>query len=131
MRRALSAMLRLLAPYLSFTCEEVWSWWQPGSVHRAPWPTTAEIPSMADHETAIRAAYGHLAGALESVRRAKAEVKLSVGSEVQAVAYAASAPEVEVLRLIEHDLRAAVRASALSLVVGEPSVSVTPKPAEA
>jgi len=131
MRRALSAMLRLLAPYLSFTCEEVWSWWQAGSVHRAPWPTTAEVPSMAAHETAIRAAYGHLEGALEKVRRAKAEVKLSVGSEVQSVAYAAPEPEVAVLRLIEHDLRAAVRASVLSLVAGEPAVSLTLKPAEA
>ena len=41
LRLALSALQRLLAPFMPFTTETVWRWWQSGSVHTATWPNMA------------------------------------------------------------------------------------------
>jgi valyl-tRNA synthetase len=73
---ALNTLLRLFAPYLPFVTEEVWSWWRPGSVHRAPWPTPGEVVAPiggADAEMlTVREA---TQGALADVRRIKSILK--------------------------------------------------------
>ena len=75
---ALSVLNRLLAPVLPFATEEVWSWWQTGSVHRAAWPAVEELPSGGDP-----ALVGVAADALAAIRKAKSEAKVSMRAPVE------------------------------------------------
>ena len=132
MRLALSVLLRLLAPYLSFACEEVWSWWQQGSIHRSSWPKRAELVALAGDDAAAQKAVLYLTDALNAIRKAKTDQKLSVGTPVRDVVYSTSEDAVKGLTLVERDLKAACRAEALVLTAAtEAGVRITPKPAEA
>ena len=76
---ALSAMLRLFAPFLPFVTEEVWSWWQPGSVHRSSWPTADEVlQSIGGTDTSALAVREATQAALADVRRIKSMLKKPV-----------------------------------------------------
>jgi valyl-tRNA synthetase len=135
MRTALSVVLRLLAPYLAFTCEEVWSWWQAGSIHRAPWPTERDVEEVSGADHDAQKANTFLSFALAGIRRAKTDSKVSVGTPVLEVEYRSTEEEIRCLRLVERDLKAAARTDALILTPSsDPNAfgaSVTLKPAEA
>jgi len=75
---ALSALHRLFAPFLPFVTEEVWHWWQAGSVHRAPWPTTGELGRGGGDPAVLSVA----AEVLSAVRRAKTGAKRSMRARV-------------------------------------------------
>jgi valyl-tRNA synthetase len=76
---ALSVLHRLFAPFLPFVTEEVWSWWQEGSVHCAPWPTVAEIGPHAGAEPGVLDVAAQILGA---VRREKTAHKRSMRARV-------------------------------------------------
>ena len=80
---ALSVMLRLFAPYLPFTTEEVWSWWQDGSVHRASWPSIAEIGDAASVEQLDASVQASAVTA--AIRQQRSTKSLGFGVPVRAV----------------------------------------------
>ena len=90
LRRALSVFQRLLAPFLPFATEEVWSWWQDGSVHSQPWPTD---PVSGADLTALDATCEVLA----AIRRTKTEAKISQRAEVAVLTVSGPAALLESL----------------------------------
>ena len=78
---ALSTLQRMFAPHLAFVSEEVWSWWQEGSIHRAAWPVADQIRQLAaDADPAVFEAASEVLG---EIRRAKTEAKRSLRTEVE------------------------------------------------
>jgi valyl-tRNA synthetase len=107
LRTALSVVLRLFAPILPFVTEEVWSWWQEGSVHLGAWPDAAELPAGDPEVLAGTAAV------LRRVRKTKSEAKVSMRADVSHALVRGAV--VAKVRLVEADLRAAGRIADLVL----------------
>jgi valyl-tRNA synthetase len=105
---ALDVLLRLLAPYLPFATEEVWSWWRDGSVHRASWPEW--VPAGRGADPLPLEAAGLVLGA---VRRAKSEARLPLRTPVARVVVRGTPERLAAVRAAEPDLRAAGRADAV------------------
>ena len=121
LRIALDVLLRLLAPILPYVTEEVWSWWREGSVHRQPWPTTADVegaeaPDGTPGDPDILTAVG---AALAAVRKVKSEAKMGMRAEVASMTLAVPAEVGERVLRAEADLRAAGRITALTYAVSD------------
>ncbi|NEE01680.1 valine--tRNA ligase [Phytoactinopolyspora halotolerans] len=111
---ALSIQLRLLAPFMPFVTEEVWSWTHDGSVHRAEWPTQDELPAGGDPQ--VLSAVG---AALSAVRGLKNAHRLSMRASLGHVSLRLPDGHVDRIRLAQRDLRAAGRIGELTMTVAD------------
>ena len=119
---ALSTLLRLFAPFLPFTTEDVWSWWQEGSVHRSSWPDAEQLRALAgDADDAL---LDDVSAALSGVRKAKSDAKASMRADISVARVSASASQVARLSLAAGDLAAAGRVAELVLVESDGPVVV-------
>lgn len=107
---ALSAQLRLLAPYLPFVTEEVWSWWREGSIHRSEWPSPDELNSLTDGADGVLDIASQV---LSEIRKAKTGAKKSLRTEVERLVVRGTPETLEALRLAEDDLKNAGNVSSL------------------
>ena len=101
---ALSTLQRLLAPFLPFAAEEVWSWWQPGSVHHSHWPLAADLDTRAGTPGEV---FDATAAALREVRKAKTMARKGMRTAVQRLEIDGNAEYLAAVRAAADDLRAA------------------------
>jgi valyl-tRNA synthetase len=113
LRIAVEALLKLFAPFLPFATEEVWSWWQEGSIHRSPWPDAAAVRSAAgdDADAAVLAVASDVIGEL---RKSKSEAKRSMRTAVTRATVADTPDRLLLLAMVEADVRAAGHVEQLS-----------------
>jgi valyl-tRNA synthetase len=151
LRLALSVLLRLFAPFLPFVTDEVWSWWQHGSVHRAPWPDPAEFPAGvpeagaagartagagtagagtagAGTDDASERMLSAASGAIAAIRSAKSAARLSMRAPVTELTVSAAAADLEALAAVLPDVQAAGQVAKVELrtaAVPEPGYEVS------
>jgi valyl-tRNA synthetase len=106
MHAALSVLLRLFAPYLPFVCEEVWSWWHEGSIHRAPWPSSSDLAPIAAPDPRAAASLNVAIDVLGEIRRAKSEMKRPLKSIISRAVVRDTSERVALLDLVRADVLA-------------------------
>ena len=118
----LRTLLRLFAPFLPYVTEEVWSWWQEGSVHRATWPTADEVLASVGGagDAAGAEALTMASWALGEIRRTKSEAKKPLRTPVVDFHVTASAADLVAFEAARADVAASGFVQQVRTSEGEP-----------
>ena len=114
-------LLKLFAPFIPFVTEEVWSWWQEGSIHLQSWPKSSEI--ITDKSAGIDP-LNNVTWILSEVRKVKTENKQSMKAEVKTLEIWAKAEVIEQVKDAQKDLIAAGNIKDLKLTVSDSEIKV-------
>jgi valyl-tRNA synthetase len=98
--------------------EEVWSWWQDGSVHRQPWPQATELGAAASTTPTMLTAVGQV---LTGMRGAKSQAKVKMRAPLASVRVSGPVELVGLAERAAEDLRAAGTVVGDLLFVSDPS----------
>ena len=126
LRLALAVMLRLFAPFLPFVTEEVWSWWQDGSVHTAAWPDPEEVAPAASPSgdplatpSLAAASLAAASGAIAAIRGAKSGARVSMRAPVRTLVVTAPREHLDAVLAVLPDVQAAGRVEHTELRPGD------------
>jgi valyl-tRNA synthetase len=124
---ALETLLKLFAPFLPFVTEEVWSWWQDGTVHQSTWPTSDALKTVIGDGSEVQVELVALAAdAISQLRKVKSEAKVSMRAGLEQVTFSATAAHIALLQLVEIDLVAAGRiAGAITYTTSDSALEVS------
>jgi len=118
---ALSAQLRLLAPFLPFATEEAWAWAHDTSVHHEAWPTRDELGAAGGAPPGVLDAAIEV---LHAVRREKSAAKRSMRAPVAVVTVHGDAHRLASIDAAREDLMDAGAVERLELVEGDDDAAV-------
>lgn len=114
-------LLKLFAPFIPFVAEEVWSWWQEGSIHLQSWPKSSEIIT---NKSIGLDPLNNVTWILSEVRKVKTENKQSMKAEVKTLEIWAKAEVIEQVKDAQKDLIAAGNIKDLKLNVSDSDIKV-------
>jgi valyl-tRNA synthetase len=125
LRAALSVLLRLFAPVMPFVTEEVWSWFNSGSIHRSPWPRAEDLagvaasrpgPAALAAQRDVGAGLDTAANAIRAIRKAKSEARLAQKAAVTRLVVRGSVSGLAVLEEVLSDVVAAGNVGSVELI---------------
>ena len=114
-------LLKLFAPFIPFVTEEVWSWWQEGSIHLTTWPQAQEV--LTNQAIGVEA-LNNVTWILGEVRKVKTENKQSMKAEVKSLEVWAKTEVIDQVKSAQKDLLAAGNIKELILNVSDTEIKV-------